>query len=151
MLGTDWDFAYMRNGAVQLNPQGGPGFSFIPFLIGRRPLKTMFPAGGIIRRYLERVPQAEKGVDVADIARLARGGQRPSHCHNEGNRWDAGRNPAAGAERKAMPKACRWGQISKAYPLFGPELEKALEDIRLTIAPAEAPTTLICWAALTLY
>ena len=72
MLGTGLGFAYMRNGEVQLNPQGGPGFSLYTVPYRRGAAEDYVSRRGIISRYLERTPMAGSGIDVADISRLAR-------------------------------------------------------------------------------
>ena len=140
MLGTGLGFAYMRNGAVQLNPQGGPGFSLYTVPYREATAEDYVSRRGIIRHYLERVPQAEKGVDVADIARLAREGSAPAIATMKETGGMLGEILLPVLKEKQCRRLAVGGQISKAYPLFGPELEKALEDIRLDgIAPAESP------------
>lgn len=77
MLGTGLGFAYMRNGEVQLNPQGGPGFSLYTVPYRKGAAEDYVSRRGIISRYLERTPMAGSGIDVADISRLAREGSEP--------------------------------------------------------------------------
>lgn len=78
MLGTGLGFAYMRNGEVQLNPQGGPGFSLYTVPYRKGAAEDYVSRRGIISRYLERTPMAGSGIDVADISRLAREGSEPA-------------------------------------------------------------------------
>ncbi len=140
MLGTGLGFAFMQNGAVQLNFQDGPGFSLytVPYREGIA--EDYVSRRGIISRYLERVPQAESGIDVADIARLARRGSAPALATMKETGRMLGEILLPVLKEKQCRRLAVGGQISKAYPLFGPDLEKVLEDIRLdSVAPAKSP------------
>lgn len=140
MLGTGLGFAYMQNGEVQLNPQGGPGFSLytVPYRDGAA--EDYVSRRGIINRYLERVPQAESHIDVADIARLAREGSAPALAAMKETGRMLGEILLPVLKEKQCRRLVVGGQISKAYPLFGPDLEKVLEDARLDgVTPAKSP------------
>lgn len=140
MLGTGLGFAYMRNGVVQLNPQGGPGFSLytVPYRGGIA--EDYVSRRGIINRYLERASKAEGGTDVADIARLAREGSEPARAAMRETGKMLGEILLPVLKEKRCRRLTIGGQISKAYSLFGPELEQTLAEIRLDrILPAANP------------
>ena len=140
MLGTGLGFAYMRNGEVQLNPQGGPDFSLYTVPYRKGAAEDYVSRRGIISRYLERTPMAGSGIDVADISRLAREGSVPARVTMR----ETGRMLGEILFPVLKEKGCRrltiGGQISKAYPLFGRDLEQTLADLQLDgISPAANP------------
>ena len=140
MLGTGLGFAYMCDGVVQLNQQGGPKYSLYsqPFRNGKA--EDYVSRRGICRRYRERMPQSGLQLDVVDIANLAKAGDQAARETMEETGEMLGEILTPVLETIACHQLVIGGQICKAYPYFSAPLEQILKNIGVErVAPSQNP------------
>lgn len=138
MLGTGLGFSYMKGGSVQLNPQGGPAYPLYtePYRDGIA--EDYVSRRGIIRRYQERISGAggeseksQKTIDVADIAALAKEGDKKAEETMEETGRMLGEILVPVLRKTGCKSLVVGGQISKAYSCFGGALEETLKELKL--------------------
>lgn len=140
MLGTGLGFACMRDGKVQLNEQGGPGYSLYNRPFGDGNAEDYVSRRGICRRYRDRNSDCVSGVDVVDIAEFAKKGDPMALDTFEETGRMLGEILLPVLRQAPYKRLVIGGQISKAYPYFGPALESVLNGTGLDmIGPSRCP------------